>query len=163
MRMGVNLQTEHQDKFWGCVCIMLTSMVCTPHQVTWITPVIRTRLYGMRHATQTGQKRVYARKPERSLLTRPRHKWGMILKWTLHNRMGVNCIKGHAAPVFAGSVLLCRQPEHGYRSSTGRPCVSSFRAVRVSGLFTSRSGLWLLAVKVIPRIQQASLWREEES
>ena len=62
-----------------------------------------------------GEEEGLREKPEgRSPLARPRHRWGMILKWAQQNTMGVNWINAHAAPMFTGSVSLCRKPENGY-------------------------------------------------
>jgi len=90
------------------------AMICTPRQVTWITPVIRARIW-YEACDADGAEEGLREKPEgRSPLARPRHRWGMILKWALRNIMGVNWINAHEVPVFAGSVVLCRKSENGY-------------------------------------------------
>lgn len=86
----------------------------------------------------------------------------MILKWALQNSMGVNWINAHAAPVF----YFAGNRKTAIGSSTGKPCVSrvmTFRAVLVSGLFTSRSGLWLCMSCKHDGENIAGHWRNSES
>ena len=97
----------------------MMTMICTPRQVTWITAVIRAGMWYEACDTD-GVEEGLSEKPEgRSPLARPRQRWGIILKLALQNRVKVNWINAHAAPVFAGSVLLCRKPEDGYWESHG--------------------------------------------